>query len=289
VRRLFGVLVFLLAGGACGGTVLLGSPTDGGTEQTSPCVAGGGSCIGPNVSCTSTEPELSCGTTGEACCGAHPTTWTDDASGADDTSGGTGAEDDSLTHGDDAGGDDTGGDATSQAADAGVCGDAGPVPFDAPVTDASASAIASFELIIGGVVRQPMSCPEANWEYQGTVGQRQPDVYIRNTGGVPIAYTASATWFLPGMYQPGAPTGISAELNGVLPPGEVVNSTCAFQGGYVALLGASKPFSSPDAFAPHDEGTIPWPSGVGGSGGATTMYVAEIQVLPNCDPVNVIW
>jgi hypothetical protein len=266
VRRFFGVLVYLSA--ACGGTVLLGSPMDGGT---SPCVAAGGACLEVDTDCHSTGPNLSCGTAGQLCCGAHPTTGTDDTSGSDDTSG-----------------DDTSGDDVSEGDDADGGDDVASVPFDAaildaPLADSSGSPITTFEFIMGGVVQQPMSCPRADWVYDGVSGQSAPNVYIRNAGDVPLAYSAAAGWVIPGMYEPGVPTGVPPELNGVLSPGEAVNITSVFEGGCVALLGASKPFTVLDGgFAPSDEETIPWPSGVAGSGGATTMYVAEIQVRSGC-------
>jgi hypothetical protein len=61
-----------------------------------------------------------------------------------------------------------------------------------------------------------------------------------------------------------------------------------FLGGITAVLGSSEPFSNMSHYA-SDEGTIPWPSGVGGSGGATQMYVAEINIVTACQMPTIVW
>jgi hypothetical protein len=106
-------------------------------------------------------------------------------------------------------------------------------------------------------------------------------VYVVNTGNVQVAYYATDSWS--GGYVPGVPTGATPELAGVLSPGAYVDITSVFSGGITALLGSAEPFSPQDAgqYA-FDEGTIPWPVGVPGSGGAPNMHVAQIDVEAVC-------
>jgi hypothetical protein len=81
----------------------------------------------------------------------------------------------------------------------------------------------------------------------------------------------------------GVVTGAPLELAGVMNPGASVNITSVFSGGVTALLGSAAPFSSPNSGKyVFDEGTIPWPKGVPGSGGAATMNVAQIDVVAAC-------
>jgi len=71
-------------------------------------------------------------------------------------------------------------------------------------------------------------------------------------------------------------------------PAEIVD---VHQEGYVALLGSAEPFSASDAGYAADEGEIPWPVGVDGSGGSSIMYVAQVYVPYNppsgCGPDEV--
>jgi hypothetical protein len=63
-----------------------------------------------------------------------------------------------------------------------------------------------------------------------------------------------------------------------------------YTAGWVALLGSSAPFTTPalsTAFA--DEGSIPWPEGVAGSGGATVMQVAQIDIAGACATESPLW
>ena len=88
-------------------------------------------------------------------------------------------------------------------------------------------------------------------------------------------------------------TGDPGQLVGTLEPGEQVDITSVYDasgGGIVAIVGSADPFSSPDAgkYA-GDEGTIPWPAGVAGSGGATEMRVAELEVVSSCKKADVVW
>jgi hypothetical protein len=114
-------------------------------------------------------------------------------------------------------------------------------------------------------------------------------VAIQNTGPVPLAYTAQTNWNGTGE-PPGVNFGNSDELSGVLQPGEQVSILPVYLGAVTAVVGASLPFSDPNAgkFV-QDEGTIPWPAGVPGSGGATTMHVAQIDVFAACQQVSTMW
>ena len=178
--------------------------------------------------------------------------------------------------------------------------------LSAPLPDASASPIASFELFYTGAEQQPRSCPSAHWEFappeaQGTVTS------LRNTGGVVIAYIAETDWEQGVHYIPGVPTGVTGEAVGVLAPGASVNLTAdeanwvgAENGphandlsGDIVLLGAAKPFSDDPGgfseFAASDEGTIPWPQGVANATGATTMNVAQVTGDVPCQAVVQAW
>jgi hypothetical protein len=86
------------------------------------------------------------------------------------------------------------------------------------------------------------------------------------------------------------PTGEPDVLTGVLAPQAELDITSVFEGGVTAILGSSEPFSDPDAGRyVGDEGTIPWPGGVAGSGGASQMFVAQIDVKGACMPVVQYW
>jgi hypothetical protein len=75
------------------------------------------------------------------------------------------------------------------------------------------------------------------------------------------------------------------QLAGVIGPGQQVDISSVYVGGITALLGSAEPFTDPDAGTPYaDEGIIPWPLDVAGSGGSTTMYTAEIEVESSCTP-----
>jgi hypothetical protein len=69
-----------------------------------------------------------------------------------------------------------------------------------------------------------------------------------------------------------------------------VDITSAYVGGIVAVLGSSHPFVDPDAGKYVADGaTIPWPAGVTGSGGASQMYVAEIEITDSCQLPAIAW
>jgi hypothetical protein len=80
-------------------------------------------------------------------------------------------------------------------------------------------------------------------------------------------------------------------LVGVLDVGAQVDiSSVYYPGGITALLGSSAPFSSPDAGKYlSDEGSIPWPAGVAGSQGSSTMWLAEIEVRDSCGIATTVW
>jgi hypothetical protein len=173
------------------------------------------------------------------------------------------------------------------------------LPLDSALRDVSASADGPFELLYGGVPQTPFSCPTSNWEFPWPGNSSFPDgsssgtvtVTVRNTGGVPLAYIAEQMgWILGVTYSPGVPTGESGEEVGVLAPGQSVDLVLQACTGScsIGLVGASKPFSARDGgFAAADERTIPWPQGVAGSGGSSTMYVAGISaVTVACSPAH---
>ncbi len=148
--------------------------------------------------------------------------------------------------------------------------------------------LARFQLLVDGTPLMPLSCPSDDWEFPTPQGQGMASpqcmplvtsASITNSGTVPFAYIAQGLWNLGVHYVPGVATGDSCQLVGVLAPGESIDITSVYQGGTVAVLGSAAPFSSADAGKTiSDEGTIPWPAGVQGSGGATTMYLAQIDV-----------
>jgi hypothetical protein len=157
--------------------------------------------------------------------------------------------------------------------------------FDAP---AAAAGLAGFAFVVNDVVLTPMACAHAAWQYPLASGETSspPDhpptkgvksAYIVNTGTLPLAYVAQSLWSAG--QQPGVLTGSTYQLAGVLMPGTQVDITPVYVGGYTAIVGSSEPFSSLDSGHPvGDEGSILWPPGVTGSGGASLMYVAQIEV-----------
>jgi hypothetical protein len=174
--------------------------------------------------------------------------------------------------------------------------------------DASPTGLAGFAFIVNDVVQHPMPCPSEDWEFpvypEGSGNCGPPpkgcpgvkSVLVVNTGALPMPYIVTSSWNAIGGYVPGVQPGCAPLkcLAGVLDPGRVLDITSVYDMGIVAVLGSSDPFSSPDAGKyVSDEGTIPWPAGVAGSGGAATMYVAEIEVptVPpsTCQIASKIW
>jgi hypothetical protein len=169
--------------------------------------------------------------------------------------------------------------------------------------DAAPAGLAAAAYIVNGVVQSALVCPSANWEFAPfptsadstcSSDNEHPgcpgvtSVYLVNTSAVPVAYYATNLWY-PGE-RPGVPTGAPLEAAGVMAPGGYVDITSVFDGNTVAVLGSSLPFSSTDGgkYA-SDEGTVPWPNGVAGSEGASTMYVAEIEVKSACQVAGKVW
>ena len=181
--------------------------------------------------------------------------------------------------------------------------------FDAPPAPAG---LAGFAFVVNGVVQTPRTCPAESWEYPppvGPTGQPIPGasegglgddtvcgtppcpgltVLLVNTSQFPVAYTAQPLWS--GWNPPGVPFGNMNELSGVMDPGGSVDITSAYAGGLVAVLGSSHPFVDPDAGKYVADGTtVPWPAGVAGSGGATQMCVAQIEIEDSCRDPAVYW
>ena len=110
-------------------------------------------------------------------------------------------------------------------------------------------------------------------------------VLIVNTGSFPIAYTAQPLWETG--YPPGVPMADPNELTGVLGArGTHRHRFCLCWRNYRharqqrAVLGSGQ--------YENDEGVIPWPGGVA-SGGASQMFVAQIDVVGACEKLNGIW
>jgi len=191
-----------------------------------------------------------------------------------------------------------GGEAANSAPDAGV-------DALAPKTDASAEAasaasgISTFSFVVNGNVQAPMACSFAHWEFAPVSGQTMctgeppcpgiQSAHIVNTSMLSMPYVAQSIWASQGVSSPGVSAGGANQLSGVLAPGGILDITSIYVGGITAVLGSAEPFSAADAGAPGDEGIIPWPVGVAGSGGATQMYVAEIEVYPSCQTVFHAW
>jgi hypothetical protein len=159
--------------------------------------------------------------------------------------------------------------------------------FDGPLPDSSGSPVETFDVIDDGVALQPLACPSSHWEFPL---QSDGSVTLRNTGSVPLAYIAQQNGWEGGVqYTPGVPTSGPGEEVGVLAPGAtaILTANNGVSNQYViALIGASKPFSIYDGgFAAADEWTMPWPLGVQGSGGSSTMYVAELSFDSTCSAV----
>jgi hypothetical protein len=291
---------------ACGGQVALSSPLgDAGTP---------GSMNSMNL----TEAGLDMSSSGDDSNSMHPSDPNDPSDGATANghdSGIIGAQGDSgIDNGADSG--------IVHTGDSGITdGGSNLLPLD-PV-DARAdvavptapNGLAGFSFVINDVIQTPLACPHDNWQYAlpdpvpaGPACTTDNDfgggfgdpnmVYcysitseiIANTGKVPLAYTAlgSGLGFPSEQFPPGVDFGYPGELSGVLAPGGEINiASTFFQQGIAAVVGASEPFSYVDAGRYiTDEGTIPWPAGVPGSGGSSVMYVAQILLSPTCSAME---
>ena len=174
--------------------------------------------------------------------------------------------------------------------EAGSGTDSGPDVVDVDVS--TPQGLATFAFVVNGTTLTPMTCMGDDWEFPWPVGEGSVSPFppapgitsavIVNTGNVAMAYVAQSGWNVGTHYVPGVAMGTSS-LAGVLQPGAQVDITSVYVSGTVALVGSALPFSEPDASYAGDEGTIPWPSGVTGSDGATTMYIAELEV-PSSPP-----
>jgi hypothetical protein len=181
--------------------------------------------------------------------------------------------------------------------------------------------LAGFAFVVNGVEQTPLSCSAESWEYpppdssnflpagswcngvapcpgltvcnHGVAPCPGMTVFLVNTGQFPVAYTAQTSWPV-GPAGSGQPPGVQfgnmGELSGVLYPGDKVDITSVYVGGITAVLGSSHPFVDPDASKYVADGAmIPWPAGVAGSGGASEMYVAEIETVDSCRNPTVAW
>lgn len=172
--------------------------------------------------------------------------------------------------------------------------------------------MAGFAFVVNGVEQTPLQCPAEGWEYpppppqaaQGSAGGKNGDtvcnegvapcpglsVFLVNTGQFPVAYTAQTTWDIGFGQPPGVQFGNTGELSGVLDPRDKVDITAVYSGAITAVLGSSRPFVDPGAGKYVADGAmIPWPAGVAGSGGASQMYVAEIEIADSCRAPAVAW
>lgn len=161
--------------------------------------------------------------------------------------------------------------------------------------------LAGFAFVVNGVAQSPMACPHNNWDFAPLPGQEcngmppmppcegVQSALLVNTGSLPMAYTAESLWDVGTGYPPGVALDTSS-LAGVLGPGSYVDITSVYVGALTAVLGSAEPFSDADAGKyVTDEGTIPWPAGVSGSGGATQMFVAQIDVVGACGMNAKLW
>jgi hypothetical protein len=176
-----------------------------------------------------------------------------------------------------------------------------PVDVDVPPPPTGES---GFAFIVNGVVQTPLACPSNNWEFVPVDGAGQPlcdagsscairSVILKNTGPVPMPYTAQPQWSTG--FIPGIATGDVGQIVGTLAPGAEADISAAFNasvgsyGGALAIVGGSLPFSRYDAHYVSDEGTVPWPAGLDGGGGASQMWVAQIDMEPSCRLAAPVW
>ena len=276
---------------SCGGSISTNENSDGGSGATSSSSSGSGS---GSSSGSNSSSGGACGAQGEPCCnGAACDNGLMCGGGVCFVPSGN-----SSGSGGSSGGDSDGGSGGSSGGpgEGGSDLDVTLPPLDAALAslDAALPGLAGFGFIVNDVVQYPMACPSEDWEFPWPPGEGMPtpfpppagikSVLIVNTGTLPMPYLAQSGWNLGTHYVPGVLPGGSDQLAGVLDPGAVVDITSVYVSGAVAILGSAEPFSEPDAGKyVSDEGTIPWPAGVPGSGGAATMYIAEIEV-PSSPP-----
>lgn len=290
----------------CGGAVN-GASSDGGSGSDDATSSSSGGSTGSSSG-------AECGTPGQACCNGAACDNGLMCSGGLCIDAGTGSSSGSGGGSglNDGGGGGMGGGDGSGGVDGGPVTDATVPPFDGSLPpldaalgslDAAPAGLAGFAFIVNDVVQSPMNCPGTDWEYPpypGTVvnnnGCMPPNggvcpgiesVIIVNTSAIDMAYIAGPWWSGPDYAPGGYPGGDFAA--GVLAPGAYADITAFYNTGLVAIVGSAYPFTAADAAFASDEGTTGWPQGVAGSGGSTTMYVAEIEVPGSCQPVFRAW
>ena len=154
--------------------------------------------------------------------------------------------------------------------------------------DPVAPGLAGFGFVIDNLVQHPMNCPSDDWEFLpswmpapncegGACNPPSSRAYFDQHRAVPRGVHRRGRVGHRCACVPGVATGDPNELVGVLDVGAQVDISSVYHpGGIMALLGSSAPFSSPDAGKyTSDEGSIPWPAGVAGSEGSSTMWLAE--------------
>jgi hypothetical protein len=227
------------------------------------------------------------------------------ASGSTSGAGSSGVSGSSSGYGSSSGSGSSGGSASSSGAQGASSG--GSSSSGSGAVQPAPAGLAGFAFLVNGVEQTPLVCPAESWEYAPPEGQDSVDgspgvvvcnegrppcpglqVFLGNPSQYPLAYTAQTSWA--GSEPPGVPFGNMGELSGVLNPGDSVDITSVYIGGTVAVLGSSHPFVEPDAGKYVGDGAmIPWPAGVAGSGGASEMYVAEIEIVESCRSPNTVW
>jgi hypothetical protein len=112
---------------------------------------------------------------------------------------------------------------------------------------------------------------------------------------VPLAFNVQATWNSIPPNTPGVSTSNpSVQRVGVIAPGTQIDVSLTFGDmpaigdGLIALLGSSLPFSTTTCPL-FDQGTIPWPVGVDGGGGASTMFVVQLAASNGCQVFAQFW
>ena len=155
---------------------------------------------------------------------------------------------------------------------------------DSAAPSSDPNAIATFDMVVDGKPSPAATCASEPFNFQ--VAQGYKTIAVKNTSSIPMAFILRREWSLGTHYQPGVPTGSGGEIAGVLAPGQSVDFTslypAALQPAIVAILGSQERFLDPEAGAKPGVGQIPWPEGVAGSGGATSMRVIEVTLDYAC-------
>lgn len=147
---------------------------------------------------------------------------------------------------------------------------------DASTPSDAGAPVAHFAITCNGKPYPLHRCQDKRWEYEPcpAPSQGSRSVILTNTGPDPIAYIARQSW--PGKYVPGVPSGGGEERLGTLVPGDKVDLSASYNGGYLMLLGSVHPFDENFTTSPKtDEGTIPWTKGIGGVP-TKEMFIAQL-------------